>query len=125
MDPHPNSPDVVLDISLDDHLVRTVHLDSAVIAPAAADAEPLHDPGDRLAVTLPRDGRLRLALDLRTPPPDDGRPAPVYSMTVSYDLDGRPWTDSLRTVTTFVYERPDRTVRLVADEPPDEPHISR
>jgi hypothetical protein len=94
---NPKSPDIVLAISLNGRFVRTVPLDPAALARAATDhtAEPIGGPETTGA------GRT----------------------TTTYEPDGRLWTDPLTTTLTYGYEPSDGTIRLLAAEPPDEPHV--
>src|SRR5258708_29423230 len=134
MNSEPIIPDVVLDIYLDGQFIRTIRLDAAAFAQVQNEPndellrhpDSPHRPRRHSVVELPKDGRLRLALDLRRMPnitPSSG----LQVTTLVYDTALRPTqiTDAFPggRVSTFTYDPRDSAPQPPQDQPPDEPHI--
>jgi hypothetical protein len=126
-----------LEVYLDGRLIHTARLYADTLARVAPGGEddPPQDPSGpdrprrRSVVELPRDGRLRLAVELRRRPAGDGLPPldPLQrplTVTYHYDATRRLTSIAAGAVTTYTYELPADPEQQGADEPPDEPHVA-
>lgn len=135
------TPDLRIDLYLDGRYVGTVRPDPAVVAgPSLVGPDaPATEPTKRAWVAVPPDGRVRLAVYLRTTPVgghDPGPPRPGVTST-SYEVPQDGGADPLRYRTTVVYDGTGRVCAITdppgrvttttydaagwPDDPPDEP----
>jgi hypothetical protein len=126
MDPNPPPLDVRLEVYLDGRLIRVVRLGpgdrSGPGTGGAGEPGGAAGPTRRWVAQLPRDGRLRLDIDLwRAPEGDGGSALPdPRAATFTYDATGKPAAGPGR-VTTDSDDRPGRPPRPGPEQPPDEP----